>query len=296
MTPGGDSQRIERAAITLVSLASDVAAMQSDLQATTSAMVGGWRGQAADAFVNHMGRRGRVLALAGEAISGMAGGLAQYAKSLSDAQQSTERAKSDAVAAGLHLSGDQVDPHSLWPPTLDKAGAAANLERQLAESEAVGAWASSQLLLALRTAEERAGQAKALLSHTAERSPSPLDVIGEIATGSLKWLGAAAPEAAETAGTEGGTMLGALAAVGTAALILLATTIPSDSAVGDNTDQAKGRNQRENAQAKAAADRAGLNDEGRDALHREISNKSYDQQEIDDIAKELYDNYPKYRK
>jgi hypothetical protein len=55
-------------------------------------------------------------------------------------------------------------------------------------------------------------------------------------------------------------------------------------------------NRQENEEARRAADKAGLNRQGRDALHREISKKGYSQQEIEDIAKELYDNFPKYRK
>jgi hypothetical protein len=55
------------------------------------------------------------------------------------------------------------------------------------------------------------------------------------------------------------------------------------------------KNQQENKAAKRAADKAGLNRQGRDALHREISNQGYTDQEIEGIAQELYDNYPKYR-
>jgi hypothetical protein len=56
------------------------------------------------------------------------------------------------------------------------------------------------------------------------------------------------------------------------------------------------KNQQEYELARRATDKAGLNRQGRDALHREISRKGYSRGEIEGVAQDLYDNFPKYRK
>jgi len=56
------------------------------------------------------------------------------------------------------------------------------------------------------------------------------------------------------------------------------------------------KNQKENADARRAAREVGLNRQGQDALHRKISGQGYGYPEIKDVAQELYDNFPKYRK
>jgi hypothetical protein len=56
-----------------------------------------------------------------------------------------------------------------------------------------------------------------------------------------------------------------------------------------------GANQQENKLADRIADKVGLNKACRDAFHREISKEGYTQQELEDVAQELYDNYPTYR-
>jgi hypothetical protein len=83
---------------------------------------------------------------------------------------------------------------------------------------------------------------------------------------------------------------------GDASGIIKALFVAAAAAIGARAAGLLQANQQENERARRAADEAGLNRQGRDALHREISKKGYSQQEIEDIARELYDNYPKYRK
>jgi hypothetical protein len=84
---------------------------------------------------------------------------------------------------------------------------------------------------------------------------------------------------------------------GLARALLLAATAAAATAAGAATaGLLQAKNQQENLEARRAADKAGLNRAGRDALHREISGKGYSQQDIEGIAQELHDNFPKYRK
>lgn len=85
--------------------------------------------------------------------------------------------------------------------------------------------------------------------------------------------------------------------LGWALIAAVVLTTPSDGPAsrqhGQNVDTS---NQSENRKAEWAADKVGLNDAGKDKLHREISREGYTQEEVDQIAEDIYANYPKFRK
>ena len=159
MIPAGAPKQILSAADDLSGVAADLAEIRAELHSSTSgALAGpdGWQGAAAEAFAEHMKGRVKVLGLAEQALAGAAIALVEYAGRLSKAQESTRSVAENALRAGLRLNGDQVDPASLLPPDPAKLLAAADLERQLAESEVEGFWASTQLASALAALQQLA--------------------------------------------------------------------------------------------------------------------------------------------
>jgi uncharacterized protein YukE len=172
MIPTGEPDEVVGAARHVEGLAADMAQIGGDLRASVSELMGSWSGAGADAFAEHMSRRIDACTIAGQALAGAALALRQYAGKIAQAQHATEHVRQQAIRTGLRLAGDELDPTSLLPPDPDKAAAAADLERQLAESELEGLWASSALASSLEPQQQLAEKARYLLGDRSGLDPA----------------------------------------------------------------------------------------------------------------------------